>query len=263
LEDVTLRVLRILEEVSIIAAEDTRHTRKLLTRYEIHTPVVSYHQHSTQNQLDRLVDSIVEGKDVALVSDAGTPGISDPGQLLIKACIDNGIEVDPLPGPCAAITAVSASGYPLAAFSYYGFLPRKGLDKAVAALAGVEHPVVLYESPRRIAKLLESLKLHMPNRELMLARELTKIHQQIIWGKPQYLLEKLILENLERGEFTVVLGPWRQTISQPGIGAQLAMAKEYISQGLSTRDAVAKISAETGLPRREVYNLVNKKKQDT
>lgn len=262
LEDITLRVLRVLREADLIAAEDTRRTRKLLGYYEIHTPVISYHQHSSPQQRDRLVEMVLAGKNLALVSDAGTPGISDPGQELVASCLAQGIEVDPLPGPCAAITAVSASGFPLASFTYHGFLPRKGLEKVVASLTRIEHPVVLYESPRRILRLLESLNSYMPERELLLARELTKVHQQMLRGKPAELLEQISAENLERGEFTIVLGPWQQPALQPDGERLLATVEDYIAQGLSTRDAVTRISIETGLPRKQVYNAVNKKKQD-
>lgn len=264
LEDITLRVLRILQEADLIAAEDTRHSKKLMNHYNIQTPVVSYHQHSSQYQLDRLVRIILEGKTVALISDAGTPGISDPGQALISECIAQEIEVDPLPGPCAAVTAISASGFPLAAFTFLGFLPRNGLSKAVLGLAKIEHPVILYESPRRIGKLLELLMAHMPEREVLLARELSKFYQQLIRGGPESVLEKIRAEELERGEFTVVLGPWRQTAPKQGLADVYSLAEKYINSGMSVKDAAAKISLETESPRREVYNLiVRKKKKDT
>lgn len=261
LEDITLRVLRILKESHLIAAEDTRHTRKLLSYYEIHTPVTSYHQHSSRHQVDRLVAQILEGKSVALVSDAGTPGISDPGQVLISACLDRDIEVDPLPGPCAAVTAISASGFPLAAFTFLGFLPRKGMGKSVIALAKYEHPAVLYESPRRIVKLLESINEHMPEREVLLARELTKRYQQLIRGKPKLLAEILKNENLERGEFTVVLGPWRNSDSPDADYDE--MAEQLLGSGMAVKEASIKMSQDTGIPRREAYNLLVHKKRRT
>lgn len=263
LEDITLRVLRVFREADLIAAEDTRRTRRLLNHFQIDTATVSYHQHSSSHQVDRLVENIKAGKTIALVSDAGTPGISDPGQHLIQFCINEGIEVDPLPGACAAITAISASGYPLASFTYHGFLPRKGLDKAVAALRDAEHPVVLYESPQRIEKLLKSLDKYMPQRGLVLARELTKIHQQFLRGKPRELLARIHSENLARGEFTVVLGPWQHQQQHFDPQQVLTMVQDYLEQGFSTRDAVSRVSAETKQSRREIYNLVNKKKQDT
>jgi 16S rRNA (cytidine1402-2'-O)-methyltransferase len=259
LEDITFRVVRVLREADLVAAEDTRHTRKLLTHYEIHTPVTSFHQHSSPGQTEKLLSTILTGKNIALISDAGTPAISDPGQTLIKACIDQGIEVDPLPGPCAAITALSASGFPLASFTFKGFLPRKGTDKAVSTLAAVEHPVVLYESPRRISALLSTLNKHMPQREIMLARELTKLHQQLLRGKPGDLLAIVETGNLERGEYTVVLGPGQGKVA-PGESDVLTLAEKFLREDMSVRDAAERISGETGLPRREVYQLLIKKK---
>lgn len=259
LEDITLRVIRALKEADLIAAEDTRQTRKLLAHYDIHTPVTSYHQHSSPGHTEKLVAAMLAGKNLALISDAGTPAISDPGQFLVKACIEQGIEVDPLPGPCAAIAALSASGFPLAAFTFRGFLPRKGIDKAVAALATIEHPVVLYESPRRIVPLLSSLNQHMPERDLLLARELTKFHQQLLRGKPAQLLARVQAEELERGEYTVVLGPGQGSPPR-GDADLLALANKYLGQNMSARDAADRISSETGMPRREVYKFLHKKK---
>lgn len=259
LEDITLRVIRALGEADLIAAEDTRHSKKLLTFYEIHTPVISFHQHSTPAQTDKLAAMMIAGKKIALISDAGTPSISDPGQRLVQACIEQGVEIDPLPGPCAAITALSASGFPLAAFTFKGFLPRQGLDKAVLALNEIEHPVVLYESPRRIVSLLSCLNQHMPAREILLARELTKIHQQLLRGKPARLLELVQAEELDRGEYTIVLGPGQANPLQENIDVS-ALITEYLNQGFSPRDAAVKINAETGISRREVYKLLNKKK---
>jgi 16S rRNA (cytidine1402-2'-O)-methyltransferase len=205
----------------------------------------------------------MSGKTVALVSDAGTPGISDPGQQLIAACIANDIEVDPLPGPCAAIAALSGSGFPMAAFTYQGFLARKGLDRAVSGLASIDHPVVLYESPRRIVKLLEALAQHMPGRDILLVRELTKLHQQLLRGKAATLLDQVKSDNLERGEFTLVLGPWQREVSLPGIEDMQIMVEAHMADGMSARDAISKVSAETRANKRELYKVTNKKKQDT
>lgn len=263
LEDISFRVLRVLKEVDLIAAEDTRHTKKLLAHYQVETQLISYHQHSGTKQQDKIVELILQGKDVALVSDAGTPGISDPGQQLISACVQKGIEIDPLPGPCAAVTALSASGFPMASFTYHGFLPRKGLTKAIEALMPIPHPIVLYESPRRILKLLESIDQLMPDRELVLAREISKLHQQILRGKSQQLMELISAQQLDRGEFTIVLGPWEQKTVLPGEDELLTQIDDLVSQGLSVRDAVSRVSQDSGVNRREVYNLVNKKKQDT
>lgn len=259
LEDITFRAVRVLKEADLIAAEDTRHTRKLLSQYAINTPVTSFHQHSSPKKTEKLVSTVLAGKNIALISDAGTPAISDPGQVLIKACIDQGVEVDPLPGPCAAITALSASGFPLASFTFKGFLPRKGSDNAVAALLAIQHPVVLYESPRRIVTLLAAIAKHMPDREIMLARELTKVHQQLMRGKAEDLLAQVEADNLERGEYTVVLGPGQERFT-PAERDVLTLAQQFLGEGMSVRDAADRISGATGVPRREAYKLLIQKK---
>lgn len=259
LEDLTVRCIRILKEVDVVAAEDTRRTGVLLAHYGIKTQLLSFHQHSGPGRLQRLVAAMLAGKTVALVSDAGTPGISDPGQALVKAAIELDIEVDPLPGPCAAITALSASGFPLAAFTFYGFLPKKGLANAVRSLKQVLHPVVLYESPRRIGTLLSLIEAQMPERELFLARELTKYHQQLLRGRPAVLLNKIVTEELAKGEYTVVLGP--SQAEPPQLNEDLPLlAKKHLEAGLSPRDAAREISAETGIPRQDIYRFLHKKK---
>lgn len=259
LEDITLRVVRVLGQVDLIAAEDTRRSSKLLKHYGIDTPLVSFHQHSSMGKINMLVAAMMEGKNLALLSDAGTPGISDPGQALVQASLAEGIEVDPMPGPCAAITALSASGFPLAAFTFYGFLPKKGLSKTVASFNKIRHPIVLYESPRRISSLLSLLDLHMPEREIFLARELTKIHQQLMRGKPGIILAQIKEQGLERGEFTVVLGPGRNSVT-PLLEQLPMLAERGIEEGMTARDLATKISLETGITRREVYSFINNKK---
>lgn len=258
LEDCTLRVLRVLREVDFIGAEDTRQTRKLLSHYNIQTPMVSYHQHSGPGQTEKLIEALLSGKNIALISDAGTPTISDPGLVLVQACLSHEIEIDSLPGPCAAITALAASGFPLASFTYKGFLPRKKLEKEVMALAAQGDPIVLYESPRRIAALLTLLQRHMPDRDVVLAREISKLHQQYLRGKPFQLKEQVETENLARGEYTVVLGPY--AVAPIQAENVEALVDKYLTADISTKDAAARLKEETGLPRREAYRLLHKKK---
>lgn len=260
LEDITYRVVRILGEVDLVAAEDTRRAQKLLTHYGLSVPLASCHQHSSCQRIEELVSALLAGKSIALLSDAGTPTVSDPGLSLVRAALAKGIEVDPLPGPCAAITALSASGFPLATFSFQGFLPRKGREKAVSALAAIEETIVFYESPRRIAALLVLLEKHLPQREVLLARELTKIHQQLLRGKPGELLNRVREEKLERGEYTVVLGPGVQA-PPPDEDSVLAAAQGYLAKKMSARDVADRLSAETGLSRRQVYAILHKKKE--
>src|SRR5690554_1631835 len=215
LKDITLRALEVLREVDLIVAEDTRHSRKLLNHFNIEKPIISYHQHSPSSREREIERQLREGKDVALISDCGTPAISDPGRELVASLIEAGITVRPLPGASAAVTALSASGFPLARFSFFGFLPRKGMAKAAEEIARVDHPVVLYESPRRVEKMMKIMAKIMPRRQAIMARELTKIHEELIRGTVEELAEYTDWEQVARGEFTIVLGPWQTPQHKP------------------------------------------------
>lgn len=263
LEDITLRVLRVLAEVDLIAAEDTRHSRKLLNHYDIDKPVVSYHQHSSPSRERDIISQLLQGRNVALVSDSGTPGISDPGQSLVAASIQAGIDVQPLPGASAAITALAASGFPLARFTFYGFLPRKGRAKIVREIAQISHPVVLYESPYRVEKLFNILAKTMPQRPALAARELTKVHEQLLRGTVNELAKQTDWQSVARGEFTIILGPWQKPSSKQPNDAELsARLDQLLDQGMSVKDACHQISDATGVSRRRLYAIANQKKQD-
>ncbi|MTI96823.1 MAG: 16S rRNA (cytidine(1402)-2'-O)-methyltransferase [Firmicutes bacterium] len=259
LEDITLRTLRVLRSVDIIAAEDTRHSRKLLEHFNISKPLVSYHQHSSSAQTEKLVARIAAGESVALISDAGTPGISDPGQSLIAMCIESGINVESLPGPSAVITALAAAGFPLAAFTFLGFLPRKGRE-AVNMIAEIAHPVVVYESPKRVKKLLERLDAKMPERPLLIARELTKLHQEYIRGTVRSVLADTDWDRVSRGEFTIVLGPWQPEVPEQDEGAIDAELAAVLATGVSVRDGVQIVSSRLGVSKNLVYDIATKKK---
>lgn len=206
LEDITLRALRILREVDLIAAEDTRRTRKLLTHYQIRTSVTSYHEYNKDHKSRYLVSSLKKGTNVALVSDAGTPGISDPGFSLIRLALSEGIEAVPIPGVSAAITALSISGLPTHTFTFIGFLPRrKGKRlKLLSQLNQEGRTLILYESPRRILSLLKELLSVTGDREVVLAREMTKMHEQVKRGKVSEVLEQIKGEEI-RGEVTLIV----------------------------------------------------------
>ena len=208
LEDITLRALRILKEVDLIACEDTRVTRKLLTHYQISKPLVSYFQ---QNQLFRipyLIEKLKEGKNIALVSDAGTPGISDPGFFLIKEAIKQKIKIVPIPGASAVITALVVSGLPTDDFIFIGFLPRKKskISKELVKLSELKKTIIFYESPYRIKKTLEIIKEILPEARVVLARELTKKFEEVLRGKPEDLLKQIENRKL-KGEIIVTLYP--------------------------------------------------------
>ena len=210
LEDITLRALRVLKEVDLILCEDTRETRKLLDKYEIKTPTLSYHARSKLSKLEKIFELLAEGKNLALVSDAGTPGISDPGTVLVSkvtARFNLAVKIIPVPGATAVIAALSASGLPTHEFTFLGFLPhKKGRETLFKEIASAKRTMVFYESPHRILKTLESLIKFCPDKKVCLARELTKIYEEFKTGSPAELLEYL-KQNPEkqRGEFVVIV----------------------------------------------------------
>lgn len=207
LEDITLRALETLKKVDLIVAEDTRHSGILLKKYEIDKPCVSFHSHSGQAKVDKIVDELVSGKEVALISDAGTPGISDPAYVLIQAALEANIEIIPVPGPAAFLTALTASGLPTNQFVYLGFLPlKKGRQTLLTSLQEEKRTVVFYESPHRIIKTLNQLEEYFgPDRRIAIGRELTKIHEEFIRGSIAEV-KKTFESRKPKGEFVVVLG---------------------------------------------------------
>jgi 16S rRNA (cytidine1402-2'-O)-methyltransferase len=205
LEDITLRALRILKEVDIVLCEDTRTTRVLLSNYEIKTPTESYHMHSTDGKIEKIIDYLKEGKNLALVSDAGTPGISDPGSFLVQQVLEAGFKVESVPGASALTTALSILGVPCDQFTFYGFLPhKKGRQTLFTEIKESERTSVFYESPHRIIKSLEALQGTKKN--IGIARELTKMFEQVIKGSPEEVLS-YFTKNADkvRGEFVVVV----------------------------------------------------------
>jgi 16S rRNA (cytidine1402-2'-O)-methyltransferase len=202
LSDITFRALETLKSVDIIACEDTRHTLQLLNHFEIKRPLISYHQHSKNDKVEQIIDSILEGKNVAVVTDAGTPGISDPGEVLVKAAIGSGIEVVPIPGVSAAVTALSISGIRSDEFVFVGFLPhKKGRQTKLKEVALEKRTIILYESPFRIHKLLNELLEFCGDREVAICRELTKKFEEIYRGK----ISEIPSSVKEKGEFVVVM----------------------------------------------------------
>ena len=181
LEDITLRALRILKEVDLIAAEDTRQTLKLLNHYDIKKPLISNHRHNEENREDILIEKLKEGKKIAVVSDAGTPGISDPGEVIAKKAIEEGIEVIPIPGACAAISALIASGLDTKEFVFYGFLPlnKKLRKEKLEEIESETKTAIIYEAPHKLKETLKDLSEFLGDREVVLAREITKIHEDV------------------------------------------------------------------------------------
>ena len=213
LEDITLRAIRTLQEVDYIAAEDTRHSQILLQKYQIQKPLLSFHAWSDERKLQQLLEILREGKNVALISDAGTPGISDPGYVLIKAAREEGISVIPIPGPSAFLAALSASGLPTHQFVYLGFLPiKKGRKTLLESFALEERTIVFYESPHRLLKTLQQLNELYPTRTLVLAREITKIHEEFFRGTAQEAYTHFSAKGI-KGEFVVMMSKTDKSVT--------------------------------------------------
>lgn len=263
LEDITLRALRVLREADLIAAEDTRRTAKLLIHHGISTPTVSFHAHNIRTRLPQLMLKLQSGSDVAVVSDAGTPGVSDPGVELVQACVSEGVPVDPIPGVSAVLTAGVASGFPLAPLTVLGFAPPRSNDRMafVERLAGIPHTLVLFEAPTRIAALIEDVATVLGNRPIVLGRELTKVHQEFLRGTAAELISQL---QSPRGEFTVVIGPAiEQAVSAASVSdEQIAtMFGHMAKSGAGSRRAVlAALAKKLGISPRHVYAAIERHK---
>ncbi|MDV3351581.1 16S rRNA (cytidine(1402)-2'-O)-methyltransferase [Leptolyngbyaceae cyanobacterium CCMR0082] len=257
LEDITFRAVRILQEADLIAAEDTRHTGKLLHHYQIETPQISYHEHNAQARIPQLIEKLQAGQTIALVSDAGMPGISDPGYELVCACTEAGIVVSPIPGPVAVVSAIAASALPSDRFTFEGFLPVKGKSRAerLTQLATEPRTMVLYESPHRLIKTLADLQTHLGGeRRVTIARELTKRYEEFWRGTVVGAIEHFTVTE-PRGEFTVAIAGHIHTpkpISEADLIQQL---ETLISQGLSPSKASRQLAQATGLSKREIYQL--------
>jgi 16S rRNA (cytidine1402-2'-O)-methyltransferase len=259
LEDITLRVLRILQEVSFIAAEDTRHTRKLLSHYDIHTPLTSYHEHNKMKKIPVLMEALLKGTDVALVSDAGMPGIADPGEELVKEAIACGVKVFALPGPSAVITALAASGLPALPFSFFGFIPTRGTKrrKVLAELSAENKTAIFYEAPHRLLKTLQELSGPAQGRHVVVAREMTKIYEEYIRGTLEEVVEHFTVSP-PRGECTVLIAPQPAVMEMQQTPEKLV--SELVSAGMDNKEAIREAANRLGIPKREVYQAVHTKK---
>jgi 16S rRNA (cytidine1402-2'-O)-methyltransferase len=254
LEDITLRAIRVLKEVDLIAAEDTRHTRHLLDRYQIGTQLTSYHDHNKEEKAPVLVARMLEGKSVALVSDAGTPGISDPGYFLINLAVDRKVPVVPVPGATAAIAALSISGLPTDSFVFEGFLPARHMArlKRLRELAEDERTIIFYEAPHKIIKTLEDLLEVFGDRRAVITRELTKLHEETVRGTLSAILQH-VQQGTIKGEFTIIVHgasaePLKQDIDTAGYLRNL-----MLHRGLSKKEAISAAAEELGLPKKDVY----------
>lgn len=257
LEDITLRALRILKEVDLIAAEDTRHTRKLLSAYDIHTSMTSYFEHNEPQKSVYLIQQLLDGNSVALVSDAGTPGISDPGYEIINAAIEQNIPVVPIPGPSAIITALTVSGLPSESFVFIGFLTNKrsARIKKLREIQPEPRTIVCYVSPHHFLKVLEDIREILGNREIVVTRELTKKFEEIIRGDIGAVIEEFSRKSGIRGEFTLVI-EGAKTSEEDVIEPEIIIAelkKCVVEQKLSRKDAVKYVAAKLRLSKNRVY----------
>ena len=206
LEDITLRAISTLQDVDFILAEDTRNSKKLLTAHNINTKMISYHEHSNEKEIKRIIDILLGGKNLALISDAGTPTISDPGYGLIRDCIRQEIKIIPIPGASAITTAMSVSGLPSDSFTFYGFLPqKKGRVKKIKELLSIDNTIILFESPFRLEKTLNQLKEYLGNRSVVVGRELTKLYEEIIRGNLDDVI-KYFSKSKVKGEIVIMIG---------------------------------------------------------
>jgi 16S rRNA (cytidine1402-2'-O)-methyltransferase len=263
LEDVTARALRVLREADLIAAEDTRVTRKLLAHFDIHTPLTSYHAHTSGGKVDSLLERLTAGANIALVSDAGTPCVSDPGAELVAEAIGAGVRVEPVPGPSALLPALIASGLPPGRFAFEGFLPRTNdRHERLRAIAAEPRTVVLYEAPTRVVETLEDLrKVCGETRRAVVARELTKKFEEFTRGTLADVIAHYRAHS-PRGECVIVLesAPGQTTADEAPDAEGLLRAA--LARGQSPRDAARDVARVTGLPRNEVYALVLRLQQE-
>jgi 16S rRNA (cytidine1402-2'-O)-methyltransferase len=263
LEDVTLRALRVLREADLIAAEDTRHTARLLQRYEIGTSTTSFHEHNERQKLPALLARLKDGARIALVSDAGTPGVRDPGYRLVRAAIDEQIHVEVIPGPSAVLTALVASGLPMDTFTFLGFPPPRAKARAdwLARMAGEPRTVVFFEAPHRIRATLEELVRVVGGREVAVARELTKLHEEVLRGTPSDLLARL---PEPRGEFTVLVAPPSPDLAPVAIPDDDSISRAFMEMvaGSATtrRGAISALARRYGMPSKEIYAAIERQK---
>ncbi len=264
LEDMTFRAVRILREADLIAAEDTRNSVKLLNHFEIQTPMTSYHEYNKYDKGRKLVEKLLEGKNIALITDAGTPGISDPGEELVRMCHEAGITVTAVPGAAACITALTISGLPTRRFAFEAFLPadKKEREAVLESLEKEQRTIVLYEAPHRLVKTLKLLAGRLGERQVSVCRELTKRHETVyraLLPEAAAYYEK----NAPKGECVVVIqGLSREEIEREEKAKWADMSIEehmelYLSQGLDKKEAMKRTAKDRGVQKREIYNYLN------
>lgn len=259
LEDITLRAIRILKEVDIIVAEDTRQTLKLLNHLEISKPMISFHRHSTEERKKEIIDMLKEGKNIGLVSDAGTPVISDPGEEIVKKALEEKIEIIPIPGACALIAALIATGIDAKEFCFLGFLPlnKKTRKEKLNEIKVSKITTILYEAPHKIIQTLKDLKEITKNRKIVLAREITKIHEEYIFGTAEELMQEM---NNPKGEFVIVIDKSIECANNLFDSMELKEHYEYYEKlGFDKKEIIKKIAKDRKVKKDEIYKEFIKK----
>ena len=253
LEDITLRAIKILKQVDLVAAEDTRHTLKLLNHLEISKPLISYHRHNEEVKSDILIEELKKGKKIALVSDAGTPGICDPGEEIIKRCIENDINVIPIPGACAMINALICSGIDTKEFTFLGFLPlnKKNRKLKLEEIKNMNKTIILYEAPHKLLKTLQDLKEILKERKVVIAREITKIHEEFIRKDLNELIE---MAKDIKGEIIIIIEANKEEKENDINKLSLEQHYEfYQNQGLDKKEIIKKIAKDRNVNKNEIY----------
>jgi 16S rRNA (cytidine1402-2'-O)-methyltransferase len=259
LEDMTFRAIRTLKEVDLIAAEDTRHTLKLINHFEISTPMTAYHEHNKVTKGPKLIEEILAGKNIAIVTDAGLPGISDPGYELVCLAVEHDIKVIPLPGATASLSALIISGLPTERFAFEGFLGHKSKERKprLDRLLYDDRTLIFYEAPHRLEDTLKDILAVLGDRETVLVRELTKKHETVLRGKVSVLLD-ILKDQSPRGEYVIVLEGSKEIMVQEKPWESLSIDEHLqllISQGVDKKEAVKAVAKERGIPKREVYEV--------
>ena len=264
LEDITLRALRVLREVDVIAAEDTRRTARLLSHHAITSRTVSFHEHNTRSRVPRLIERLEAGESVAIVTDAGTPGVSDPGLELVQAAIERGMAVDPIPGASAPLTALIASGFPMVPFTVFGFAPSRAKTRSewLKAVAQTAHTFSFFETPHRIQQTLGEAQQLFGERPIVAARELTKLHQEFLRGTASELAKRI---SEPRGEFTVIVGQaCKQHESNDIQLTDAEVADEFWlitnNGACSRRDVIKQLAKKSGRSAKDIYSVIERTK---
>ncbi len=264
MEDITLRAIHTLKEVGLIAAEDTRHTRKLLTRYEISTPLLSYHDHNKEKRTPELVEKLKAGNSIGLVTDAGTPSVSDPGHYLVRAAIRAAIPVVPIPGASAFVAALSVSGLPTDSFVFVGFVPRKPAKRKyfLERLKGEPRTLIFYESPKRLLGLMQEIIDLMGDRSAVVARELTKVHEEILRGSLSNILKVLAARSALKGECTLLVGGCEGAAEFDRNSLVRDLTQLRLETGRPLSELVKEVARKHGISKKVVYEEALKLKKE-